>query len=134
MNKKKKEQSKKAAIFSAAVTVLGAIWSLFTLFDTSDRTAIILFVGIIVLCFVIIAVVSRKINKKSADNEEYTLTREDFELKDDEFMLTDEDFADEEGVFTPAEEKRMEQLRGMLKNGIIDRKEYNLLLERYGLK
>ena len=34
---------------------------------------------------------------------------------------------------TPSE-KRAEQLREMLKNGIIEKEEYNILMRKYGLK
>ena len=134
MKKNKKEKSKSAAAVSIVITVLGMLWSIFTLNESLEGTVFSFFLVTVFVVVLIVVLFSIAGKKQSAKNKaEYTLTREDFEFSDDEFELTDEDFADEDGVLTSAEEKRMEQLDNMLKNGIIDREEYRLLLKRYGL-
>ena len=57
------------------------------------------------------------------------------ERKEEETSDCDPDHEHVEPSYTmEPDEKRREQLRAMLKNGLIDKKEYELLLRKYGLK
>lgn len=54
--------------------------------------------------------------------------REDFSDCDDDHEHAEPD------IHADPEEKRAAQLREMLKNGIIEKEEYNILMRKYGLK
>ena len=50
------------------------------------------------------------------------------------FLITDDDHEDvDPSEYTTEDEKRVKQLKSMLKNGIIDREEYHILMDRFGL-
>lgn len=88
--------------------------------------------------FIIAFFVKSKFEKNTTmtaenDDDEFTQSEDEFMLSDDEFELSDEDLEDEEEELSASDKKRLEQLDNMLKNGIIDRTEYKLMLKRYGL-
>lgn len=130
MKKKNDKKSKSATTFSIIFTIAGLLWSLYSLNETAEGSGVsyifIVFVVAVIL-IVIFAIAGKKDSAKKAENDD------EFELSDDEFMLTDEDFDDEDGEMSASDKKRLEQLDNMLKNGIIDRAEYKMMLKRYGL-
>ena len=51
-----------------------------------------------------------------------------------EYDDCDDDHEDvDPSEYTTEDEKRVKQLKSMLKNGIIDREEYHILMDRFGL-
>ena len=71
-------------------------------------------------------------------NEEAVLpetTKRLTEKMRDDLTRCDDDHEHVEPNYAAApSEKRAEQLREMLKNGIIEKEEYNILMRKYGLK
>ena len=73
--------------------------------------------------------------REKPDGEGGFLRRYTEERKEEETSDCDPDHEHVEPSYTmEPDEKRREQLRAMLKNGLIDKKEYELLLRKYGLK
>ncbi len=130
MKKKDNKNSKKATTFSVIFTIVGLLWSLYSLNDSVEGSGVsyifIVFVVAVIL-IIIFAIAGKKSAAKNAADDD------DFKLDDDEFMLTDEDFEDEDDELSSYDQKRLEQLDNMLKNGIIDKEEYRMMLKRYGL-
>lgn len=69
-----------------------------------------------------------KQNKSSLSKLLTEKMREDFSDCDDDHGHAEPD------IHADPEEKRAAQLREMLKNGIIEKEEYNILMRKYGLK
>lgn len=139
-NNKKKKESPVGGIILAVI----ALWAAFG--DAFGETmGIIVVVGVIALVFFV-----AKAAKKRQETEGGTaqVTADDLKTgtktgfsklmteakKLAEYDDCDDDHEDiDPSEYTTEDEKRVKQLKSMLKNGIIDKEEYNIMLKRYKL-
>lgn len=139
-NNKKKKESPVGGIILAVIALWAAFGDAF-----GEAMGIIVVVGVIALVFFVV-----KAAKKRQETEGGTaqVTGEDVKTaakagfsklmteakKMSEYEDCDDDHEDvDPSEYTTEDEKRVKQLKSMLKNGIIDKEEYNIMLKRYKL-
>lgn len=139
-NNKKKKESPVGGIILAVIALWVAFGDAF-----GEAMGIIVVVGVIALVFFV-----AKAAKKRQETEGGTaqVTGEDVKTaakagfsklmteakKMSEYEDCDDDHEDvDPSEYTTEDEKRVKQLKSMLKNGIIDKEEYNIMLKRYKL-
>lgn len=139
-NNKKKKESPVGGIILAVIALWAAFGDAF-----GEAMGIIVVVGVIALVFFV-----AKAAKKRQETEGGTaqVTGEDVKTaakagfsklmteakKMSEYEDCDDDHEDvDPSEYTTEDEKRVKQLKSMLKNGIIDKEEYNIMLKRYKL-
>lgn len=145
-NSKKNDDKKESSIAG----VIGAIIGVIVLFGDSVPSIL----GLLVVAAVIgVIIYASKAAKKRQETEGGTaqVTGDDIKTaaktgfskimteakKLAEFDDDDHDESDHEDIdpskYLSEDEKRLKQLKSMLKNGIIDREEYNILVKRFNL-
>ena len=146
-NNKKKNDKKESSIGG----VIAFIIALFVIFSDGLNVSIL---GIIVIAAVIgVIIYAGKAAKKRQETEggSAQVTGDDIKTaaktgfskimteakKLAEYDDDDHDESDHEDIdpsdYTSEDEKRIKQLKSMLKNGIIDKEEYNIMLKKYNL-
>lgn len=146
-NNKKNDNKKESSIGGVIGVIIGAI----VIFG--DTLGSLLVPLIIIAAVIGIIVYAAKAAKKRQETEGGTaqVTGDDIKTaartgfskivteakKFAEFDDDDHDESDHEDInpskYLSDDEKRLKQLKSMLKNGIIDREEYNILLKRFNL-
>ena len=139
MNKKEKKQSKGGAIAIGIIMLLSMIDS----FEKGDAASVIVLLGI-VLFFVFLAIYTSAKKKKTARPQASAVKTEKKEQKTVSYAQNAEEkkYYQSERKYYDSDceamssshdhDRRLEQLDGFLKNGLISMKEYNILKNKYG--
>lgn len=139
-NNKKKKESPVGGIILAVIALWAAFGDAF-----GEAMGIIVVVGVIALVFFVAKSAKKRQAKEGGTAE---VTADDLKTgaktgfsklmteakKLAEYDDCDDDHEDvDPSEYTTEDEKRVKQLKSMLKNGIIDKEEYNIMLKRYKL-
>ena len=139
-NDKRKNESSIGGLIIAAIFI-------FSIIGDADGVALVVLIFIAIAAAVIY--IAYKASKQAKENGSSSVSTEDMKKvaresfskvmtevkKEAETKNCDNDHAHVEASYNlSADDKRLYQLKEMLKNGIIGREEYNILLRRYGYK
>ncbi|GEM_PF-6314262 len=109
---------------------------LFSLIDenTINSSGFAIFAVVAVIILIVVAVnVAKKLQGKDFMGKVSEIIGED-DADEELYDCKEADHIDiDPSDYTTEDEKRIKQLKSMLKNGIISREEYKLMLKRYGL-
>lgn len=136
--------------------VIGIVVAIALMLLSGGSVAFFMLLIVAIVCFIVYTVSKQKKKNGDAENSSAQPKKGDFvpqsfdpkklaneakrsfsklltqEMKKDDFDDCDDDHEHVEPDYSmPADEKRREQLKSMLKNGIIDREEYEILLKKY---
>lgn len=134
MNNQKKKQEKKNPVAGA---VIAAVLILLSIFDSIDdgAAAVIVFIIFIAVLVAVIAAASKKKNgaasNKKVERKAETYTKPHAEVKT---TMQERKYYDSDCQNMSSDHdhnRRLEQLDGFLKDGIISHEEYNILKAKY---